>query len=447
MNSVRESTVAGTFYTSDPTGLAASIDAMLAQADDMGPVPKAIIVPHAGHVYSGPIAASVYARVRKARKTITQVVLLGPSHSIGFSGMAVTSATTYRTPLGTIPIDSEAMAKIADFPGITVLNQAHEQEHSIEVQLPFLQRTLGEFKLAPLVVGDAPKEEVARLLEALWGDEHTLIVISSDLSHHHPYGEAKRIDANTSARIVSLAADLTGDEACGCRVINGLLHLARRRGYHVEQVDVRSSGDTAGDQGSVVGYGSYIITEKKSLPLPWRQRLLQVARESVLRPLVTNEQYPLNLGHFPPALREFGASFVTVYTHGTMRGCIGTVSAHRALVMDVANNAQSAAFGDPRFIPLTLDEYHVMEMHISVLSKPVPLEITSREELVDIIRPGVDGLILEQGGHSATYLPSVWEQIPDAKTFVAELRLKAGLPPDGWSEITRVSRYTTEEFS
>lgn len=447
MSTVREPAVAGTFYASDPSGLAASIDAMLADADDTGPVPKAIIAPHAGHIYSGPIAANVYARLRRARDRITQVVIIGPSHRVGFSGIAATSAGSYRTPLGDIPVDREAMHRIRDLPGVVQLDEAHAREHSIEVHLPFLQRTLGYFTLVPLVVGDAPKEQVAGVLDALWGGPNTLVVISSDLSHYHPYREAKRIDADTSAKIVSLTSNIKGDEACGCRGINGLLYLAKQRGYQVEQVDVRSSGDTAGDQSSVVGYGAYVICEDKTLPLSWRQRLIQVAREAILQPLLSSDKYHIDLNHFVPALRQQGASFVTLNTHGRLRGCIGSLAAHRPLVVDVANNAQSAAFADPRFVKLTLDEYHAMDVHISVLSEPVAIMVESREQLIETLRPGVDGLIIEEHGSRATYLPSVWEQLPDAESFVAELRRKAGLSREGWSADTRAYRYTTEEFS
>lgn len=446
MSNVRAPAVAGTFYEADAARLAGDIDAMLAAGDAGAEVPKAIIAPHAGHVYSGPVAAMVYARLRQARGTITRVVLLGPSHRVGFRGIAATSADTYRTPLGDIPVDTAAIRDIAGCANVGVLDAAHEQEHSLEVHLPFLQRSLGQFSLVPLVIGDASAEDVARVLNILWGGDETLIVISSDLSHYHPYQEAQKIDAATSARILSLASDLRGEEACGCRAINGLTRLARQQGYQIEQVDVRNSGDTAGSRDRVVGYGAYVIVNKKTLPLPYRQRLLQTAREAILHRLTTGDNYQLDLNRFPAALRKPGASFVTLNIHGQLRGCIGSLVAHRPLSVDVANNALAAAFNDPRFSPLTLDEFHLVETHISILSEPAEVTVSGRDELIQLLRPGIDGLIIEEGGHRATYLPSVWEQLPDAATFVAELRRKAGLAHDGWSAATRVFRYTTEEF-
>lgn len=467
MNAIRKPAVAGMFYQSDPAELARSIDAMLAKANADGPAPKALIAPHAGHIYSGPIAASVYARLKPVRDKIKRVVLLGPSHRVGFRGIAASSAETYRTPLGDIPVDQETVRRVTSLPATGYLDQAHAQEHSLEVHLPFLQRVLDDFVLVPLVVGDASKEDVAKVLDALWGGEETLIVISSDLSHYHPYDEARHLDAETSSKIVSLKADLHGEEACGCRPINGLLHLAAKRGMTVRQVDLRNSGDTAGDRSRVVGYGAYVVEASpaaqsdtddedttaqrgkpgESLPLAWRQRLLQVGREAILQPLVTGGSYNLDLNHFPEALRQERASFVTLHLNGQLRGCIGSLTAHRALVADVANNAQAAAFKDPRFSPVSFDEYHDIDVHISVLSRPEPMAVDTREELLAQLRPGVDGLIIEERGHRATYLPSVWEQLPDPESFVDELRRKAGLDRGGWHHETRVFRYTTEEFS
>lgn len=456
---IRQPAVAGTFYSANPEELKRSVGEMLAaarvQADT--PCPKAIIAPHAGHMFSGPVAASVYARLAGGKDTISRVVLLGPSHRVGFRGIAATTAGTYRTPLGDIPLDSEAVARVAKMPGAGYLDQAHLQEHSLEVHLPFLQRMLGDFQLVPLVVGDASKEDVCGVLEALWGGPETLIVISSDLSHYHGYEEARQRDSRTSDKIVHLNANLSGEEACGCRPINGLLHLAGKRGLKVEQLDVRNSGDTAGPRDQVVGYGAYMIlqpTERpeqaeqapESMAKPLRQRLIQTARESIFSAL-TSRDFSLRLEEFPESLTRERASFVTLNRQGQLRGCIGSLSAHQPLVSDVAHNARAAAFKDPRFRPLTLDEYHDVEVHISVLSPPEPMDIASREDLLRTLRPGIDGLVIEEGSQRATYLPSVWEQLADPETFVAELRRKAGLSPEGWSPSTRVFRYTTEEFS
>ena len=260
MTSVRNPAVAGLFYPGDPRELHAMVAGYLAAAAAGDVVPKAIIVPHAGYIYSGPIAASAYARIQPARGRITRVVLLGPAHRVGFHGLALSSADCFQTPLGRITVDQEAVKKISGLPQVQVMDAAHMQEHSLEVHLPFLQEVLGEFSLVPLVVGDAEPGEVAEVLEALWGGPETLIVISSDLSHYHDYKTAQRLDRATSQAIEQLRLeDIQYDHACGRNPVNGLLQVARQRGLKAKTVDLRNSGDTAGTPDRVVGYGAYVF--------------------------------------------------------------------------------------------------------------------------------------------------------------------------------------------
>lgn len=254
----RPPAVAGQFYPEDPKILRADIKKYLAQTQPVATTPKALIVPHAGYIYSGPVAASAY-RTLQGQKGITRVVLLGPAHRVGFSGLAAPSAAFFATPLGKIPIDRKSLEKIAGLPQVLTLDQAHEEEHSLEVQLPFLQELLGDFVLAPLAVGDAETSEVGAVLEALWGGPETLIVISSDLSHYHDYETARRLDEQTSQSILGLNG-LTPEAACGRNPINGLLYVARKKNLRVQQVDLRNSGDTAGDKKKVVGYGAYLVS-------------------------------------------------------------------------------------------------------------------------------------------------------------------------------------------
>ncbi len=257
---VRPPAVAGLFYPEDPDELRRHVRELLHTAPAGGPVPKAVIVPHAGYIYSGPIAASAYARIAKGRAMIHRVVLLGPAHHVAFEGIATCSATHFATPLGTIPVDLDALRNIDDLPYVRVFNPAHVSEHSLEVQLPFLQIALAAFTLVPLVVGDATPEQVDTVLERLWGGPETLIVISSDLSHYHGYLDAQRLDLATSQAIEQLREqDIGNHQACGRNPVNGLLHAARRLGLHAHTVDLRNSGDTAGDRDRVVGYGAYVF--------------------------------------------------------------------------------------------------------------------------------------------------------------------------------------------
>lgn len=260
MASVRNPAVAGLFYPDDPRELRAVVAGFLGGVPASEGVPKAIIAPHAGYVYSGPIAASAYARIKPARGRITRVVLLGPAHRVGFHGLALSSADCFQTPLGRITVDQEAVKKISRLPQVQVMDAAHTQEHSLEVHLPFLQETLGEFSLVPLVVGDAEPGEVAEVLDTLWGGPETLIVISSDLSHYHDYKTAQQLDRATSQAIEQLRPEnIQYDHACGRNPVNGLLQVARIRGLKAKTVDLRNSGDTAGSRAQVVGYGAYVF--------------------------------------------------------------------------------------------------------------------------------------------------------------------------------------------
>jgi AmmeMemoRadiSam system protein B len=260
MSHVRNPAVAGLFYPDNPQKLRGMLADYLAAAHTSDSVPKAIIAPHAGYIYSGPVAASAYAPIRPARGRITRVVLLGPAHRVGFHGLALSSADYFMTPLGRISIDQEAVKKISRLPQVQVMDAAHAQEHSLEVHLPFLQEVLGEFNLVPLVVGDAGPEEVAEVLDSLWGGPETLIVISSDLSHYHDYQTAQQLDRATSQAIEQLQPEkIQYDHACGRNPVNGLLQVARRRGLKAKTVDLRNSGDTAGPRDQVVGYGAYLF--------------------------------------------------------------------------------------------------------------------------------------------------------------------------------------------
>lgn len=259
----RPAAVAGAFYPDNATELSQMVDRFLQQADSSGTAPKAIIVPHAGYLYSGAIAGNAYHLLEQVKDRIKRVVLMGPSHRIFFDGLALSSADYFETPLGQVPIDQESQATLAGLPQVIVDDKPHLLEHSLEVHIPFLQRVLSDFKLIPIVVGDASAREVAEVLQALWGDEETLIVISSDLSHYQDYQSAQQHDATTTRHIEALEyEDLHFEDACGRIPVSGLLCLARNKGFKVSNIDLRNSGDTAGPHDQVVGYGAYTLQEQ-----------------------------------------------------------------------------------------------------------------------------------------------------------------------------------------
>ena len=263
--SIRQPAVAGTFYPEDPVALAAAVDGYVAAARYDGPPPKALVVPHAGYVYSGPVAGTGYATLATARSTIRRLVLLGPAHHIRVEGLAAPGADSFLTPLGPVEIDSAARDAARALPGVSIDDTAHALEHSLEVHLPFLQRVLDYFSVLPLAVGNPPTDVVARVLGLLWGGPETLVVVSTDLSHYLDFDSAARHDLRTAHAVTDLDVEGIGDrDACGAYALRGLLHVAGERGLEARLLDLRSSGDTAGPRDRVVGYGAFGFWEAGS---------------------------------------------------------------------------------------------------------------------------------------------------------------------------------------
>jgi len=521
MGNVRHAAVAGQFYQSNANALRSTIEGFLGDVTpDRDLVPKALIAPHAGFIYSGPIAASAYATLGALRYTINRVVLLGPCHRVAVQGLALSSADAFDTPLGAVEIDKDACAQIADLPQVQVFDATHEREHSLEVHLPFLQVAIEKFKVVPLVVGDATPEQVAEVIDRLWGGPETLIVVSSDLSHYLDYESARKLDRETSLAIENLEPSSIGQNgACGRFPVRGLLTVAKRRKMTVSTLDIRNSGDTAGPRDRVVGYGAWIFSEPKSQPKPPtpsrrpkrtskikltplrkpappstvakitekapRKRAVasiklerkpktaapapldEAAFETATRQLLADhgtnlmllsalsidyglsngKAFPVNLEDHPAALRTNGACFVTLKKKGELRGCIGSPQAYRPLVIDVAENAYRAAFEDPRFPKVEAQERETIDISVSVLSPQAPIVFKSEDELIAQLRAGTDGLVIEDGRMRALFLPSVWSQLPRREDFLRRLKIKAGMPPNHWSEQVRAWRFIAAETS
>jgi len=263
MSSIRDAAVAGSFYPRDARELSRQVRKFLDAAPTGVGVPKAIIAPHAGYVYSGPVAGSAYANIVALRERVTRVVLLGPAHRVWVRGIAASTKASFRTPLGGVALDQGRIrGLVSELPYVQFCDEAHADEHSLEVHLPFLQETLERFTLLPFAVGDATAEQVETVLERLWGGAETLIVVSSDLSHFHDYATARRLDRATSDAIEQLDPDrIEFEHACGRVPVSGLLRIAAQRRLQASTVDLRNSGDTAGPHDQVVGYGAYLFRE------------------------------------------------------------------------------------------------------------------------------------------------------------------------------------------
>ncbi|HEX7971978.1 MAG TPA: AmmeMemoRadiSam system protein B [Thiobacillus sp.] len=455
MPRIRPAAVAGLFYPDAPGELKHTLADLLAEAAPAmaSRPPKALIVPHAGYIYSGAVAASAYARLGALRGRIRRVVLLGPTHRVYVRGLALPEAERFATPLGEVPLDQEGMQRLAGLPQVIRSAAAHQMEHALEVQLPFLQQVLGDFQLLPLAVGEATAAEVAEVLEQLWGGDETLIVISSDLSHFLPDAAARVADGKTVDAILALDPHLDHEQACGATPVNGLLLAARRHGLQPVALDVRNSSDTAGDPGRVVGYAAFAF---EAGPEPSRRAeddaeqpdaekgatLLKLARAEIAQRFGP-------AGHVSadaPWLAEHGACFVTLTRNGELRGCIGTLEAHRPLAVDVRENAVAAAFRDPRFMSLSAAEFDAIRVEVSLLSPTEALVVASEDHALASLRPGVDGVVFEYRHSRSTFLPQVWEQLPEPAEFMAHLKRKAGLPADFWAEDVRLSRYTVSKW-
>ncbi|NMN00665.1 AMMECR1 family protein [Bifidobacterium sp. DSM 109958] len=528
---VRPPAVAGAFYPADPREATAMLDEQLAYARrllrdrdrgtgasggageparaNLRPWPKAVIVPHAGWVYSGTAAALAYALLEAGRGTVRRVVLVGPTHRVAVRGVAMSTADAWRTPLGTLAVDVEAERRVLDAGStrLIVNDPTHAREHAVEVQLPFVQRTLGgDVSIVPLNAGDATPKEVGDVLRALWGGPETVIVISSDLSHYHPEREARAIDDETIRRVGAFDFPITPDRACGAYPINGLLDVIARSIGAVDgdtaggdaagvdaadgasaTVDLEFLGcSTSGDDGvvalagedrpamrdpdeRVVGYAAWALwehdadtdpgTDLGTSPRPGTDSdadaatvLLGVARASLAERLGIAADGPsaaeLIAAH--PWLDRLGASFVTLTEGGRLRGCIGSIIAHQSLGRDVAEHAVDAAMRDPRFRPVSAQEYPLLRMEVSVLGVPELMEhVPSRAALEAALRPGMDGLIIEDAhGHAATFLPQVWDELPNPHAFVGHLLAKAGLPADlDWDDGRIIARrYTVHAY-
>lgn len=485
---IRRPAVAGTFYPADPRELTDMIDRQLEYARHLlsrmkacaerldaecgdgradassgrhpgRPWPKAVIVPHAGYVYSGTTAALAYALLERGRGVVRRAVVMGPTHRVAVRGVAMDTADAWRTPLGVVPVDVtegrramralESASASGGTPPLFYDARTHAREHAVEVQVPFLQRVLGDdISIVPLNASSVSAETCGDVLQELWGGEETVIVISSDLSHYHPHAEARAIDDATIAKIDDLDLPIDPYYACGAFPINGILSvLDRRPGLRLVPLGRATSGDDgvvalAGDarpmmgdaDEPVVGYASWAIWEEEASPADAGRTLMLLARTALAEhlgvPAPTDDSVDgIIAGN--PWLRRRGACFVTLTEHGRLRGCIGTLEAYRPLGRDVVAHAVDAATHDPRFAPVDAGEYPMLDVEVSVLDEPSPMDVRSRDELERALRPGVDGLVVSDGSgrHRATYLPQVWEQLSDPHDFVSHLLGKAGLSP------------------
>ncbi|MDP6633833.1 MAG: AmmeMemoRadiSam system protein B [Phycisphaerae bacterium] len=477
---VREAAVAGMFYPAGKQKLSDLVEGLLSGAKPLGIKGlRGLVCPHAGYPYSGRTAAAAYKQLEG--RDIRTAIVLAPSHYAGgYQGASIPDVEAYRTPLGAIGLAPLAGKLIGKGPFVSKpscrvqrpgwwrqapkeippfgQDTPHTWEHSLEVQLPFLQKTLKNFQLVPAVLRNADTEQLARTLSK-HVDDKTIVIASSDLSHHNPYKVARKMDAQCVEAICKLDTDaMASQSACGKEPIVALMHLAKLKGWKTLLLDACNSGDTAGDTSSVVGYAAIAFYDPEASDTgaaaredtysrSERKFLMTLARKTLVQ--TTKKQSPPkpDTSQIPKQLLEPKACFVTLKRSGQLRGCIGGFFPKQPLYQEVVNMTVSAATTDPRFKPVGPDELDKIEIEISVLTVPTPLEFKSPDDLLARLRPYIDGVILRKSRHQSTYLPQVWEQIPDKKTFLSKLSIKAGMAPGAWREPgLTVLTYQVEAF-
>jgi AmmeMemoRadiSam system protein B/AmmeMemoRadiSam system protein A len=459
---IRKSVWDGRFYEADPSVLKQSIDQLSRKAQNTPAlIPenkrlRAIIMPHAGYAYSGWTAAHA-ARLLSAGQ-FSKVILLGPDHRAGFRSAAICDVDAYETPLGRIDLHKDSAALRLQPDLFESLPVSRDQEHSLEVILPFLQCSLGDFQLVPVIIGQG---EVQRIFEALdpLMDTDTLLVVSSDLSHFLPYAEALARDRETIDEILALKPDKlinTDNRACGKSPILILMQMARRHHWQPVLLHYSNSGDTAGDGSRVVGYAAMAFFETRDpahtqFSEAQGRVLVKLARRSIMEELGLDLSGPafeeLSSALTDERFKDHRGTFVTLTIGGQLRGCIGNLAATETVLEGVSRNAVNAAFHDPRFSPLSKDDLSRTEIEVSILTEPRPLVFRDGQDLIRKLRAHVDGVILRKDRAAATFLPQVWEQLPRPEDFLGHLCMKAGLPADAWkNSALEVLTYQVQYF-
>ncbi|MBW1937905.1 MAG: AmmeMemoRadiSam system protein B [Deltaproteobacteria bacterium] len=448
---VRPPAVAGRFYPNGPEELRKTVRSLLRDASgvDIKETIRGLVSPHAGYIYSGIVAAAGYRQIAPSTRT---VILIGPSHQFPLKGASIPSVAVYQTPLGDVRL-AQLVFKLRKLPIFESAPEAHKKEHSLEVQLPFLQVMLKDFEIVPILINSEDPKALALAL-APHIDNNTLIVASTDLSHYYPYERAVSLDRVCTSAITNAEfSRMSLCEACGKQAVMTLMHIAEIKNWDAKLIDYKNSGDTAGGKDNVVGYASIAFVDRKerskrmkaSLSDQDKKALLRLARSAIEAKIVVGIK--VERPKPSPILKEDRGCFVTLHKFGQLRGCIGTIEPVCSLVECVGENAQNAAFKDPRFLRLSAEELPEIDIEVSVLSVPERLNFKSGDDLKRQLRPNVHGVILSRGMHSSTFLPQVWEQLPDKEQFLEYLCVKGGMPATAWKDsATKVEVYQAEVF-
>ena len=418
----KASNVAGTFYPADKLELEKLIESY---KTDIKYFSRAVIVPHAGYVYSGKLSANGIQRLNRNAKN---VFIFAPAHYERVFGCVVCDYKAFETPFGNVEVNKELSLEISEFCDCAKNNAAFEKEHSIEVLLPLIKHFLPDAKIIPILYGCENFKNLAETIDKFYENEDNVFIISSDLSHFYPEKEAVRFDNYTAKMIEeNNVRDFEVDQACGAVGVCGLVEFAKKHNFSLIRGGLTNSAAANGDSSRVVGYGSWFLYEgnkNKYIKEYYSDFVIRVCKDSILSGLQLGLA---EINDYDCVFEQSGASFVTLELDGILRGCIGSVIAYRSLIQDLIKNAHAAAFSDPRFPSLTLNEYNKISIGVSLLSKPERIIFDDQNDLLNKITPAVDGLIIRDGNNQAVFLPDVWEQLPDKEEFLEHLLKKAGL--------------------
>ena len=452
----KKTSYAGSFYPESPDELNNLLESFK-EIQTFDYKSKAIIVPHAGYVYSGHAAMAAFQHLEASENFF----IIAPSHHEDFNNIALPEFTYFETPLGNIEVNNKLIAEIAEkFPSI-VADEVFENEHSIEVQLPFIQnlfmphkqnavdfvknlKKLGKkIRIVPVLVGNCDYRLISDLISTYW--ENSSFIISSDLSHYYTQQQCRQIDTYTATVIETGRIEfLEQQQACGLIGIKGLVDFANNNECAMIRAEMYNSGDISSDKDKVVGYGSWFMYEDSRndfIETYFSKYVLKAAKSSIIAAINQEEFVPHKI---PAVLTQFGASFVTLKLNGELRGCIGSVYPTKPLILDIIDNAKNAAFQDPRFEPLTIEELEGLEISVSILSAIERIDFKDERDLLSKIHP--HGVILVERDKRAVYLPVVWEQLPDKEIFLNSLKEKAGLPPNYFSRTIEAYKFDAVEI-
>lgn len=448
----KKSVFAGSFYPENPDELNNLLDSFK-ETGSSDYKSKAIIVPHAGYIYSGHAAMAGFQYLEPSEN----IFIIAPSHHESFNNIALPEYTYFETPLGNIEVNNRLITEIAEkFPCI-VADEVFEKEHSVEVQLPFLQnlfypqrqsavdfvknlKKLGKkIRIVPVLTGNCDYRLISDLISTYW--ENSSFVISSDLSHYYTQEQCRQIDTYTATIIETGKLDFFEQaQACGLAGIKGLVDFANNNDCSLIRAEMYNSGDISGEKDKVVGYGSWFLYENSRndfIEKHYSKYVLETARNSIVYAINQEEYIPRKI---PSVFTQYGASFVTLKLNGELRGCIGSVYPTKPLILDIIDNAKNAGFQDPRFEPLTIDELDKLEVSVSILSSIERINFKDERDLLSKIYPY--GIIIAERDRRAVYLPVVWEQLPDREIFLSSLKEKAGLPPNYFSRTLEAYKFS-----